>query len=275
MVPPLLPVHCGYSMKISIVTVVYNNPLVGDALCSILSQRLNPGDELELVVIDGGSTDGTLDVIERFRGRLGAFVSERDKGIYDAMNKGLQRATGEVIGTLNADDLYQDDLVLAAVLEAFRMGKAQVVYGDLVYVRGDDPSKVLRYWKSMPYVDGLYNWGWMPPHPTFFVRRQVYEQHGNFDLAFSLASDFELTMRFLAKAHVRSHYIPKVFVRMRMGGATNNSIRNIVKGNLESYRACKKNGLHVSPFFIVRKILSRIPQFFMKPSDASQINHGQ
>ena len=153
-------------MKISIVTVVYNNPQVGEALDSILAQHLDPGDELELVVIDGGSSDETLDVLERYRSRLGVFVSERDGGIYDGMNKGIERATGDIIGTLNSDDLYQDDRVLATVLEAFRDGDAQVVYGDLVYVKADEPSKIVRYWKSRPYEEGLFERGWMPPHPT-------------------------------------------------------------------------------------------------------------
>lgn len=253
-------------MKISIITVVYNNPQVGDALDSILAQRLDHGDELEMVVIDGGSNDETLTILENYRSRIGVFVSERDGGIYDGMNKGIERATGDIIGTLNSDDLYQDDRVLASVLKAFSASDAQVIYGDLVYVRVDDPLIVVRYWKSRPFVDGLFECGWMPPHPTFFVQRKVYERHGCFDLAFRLASDFELTMRLLAKARVRFQYIPKVLVRMRMGGATNNSLRNIIKGNLESYRACKKNGLVVSPLFVLRKIISRIPQFFMKPT---------
>ena len=261
-------------MKISIVTVVYNNPQVGEALDSTLSQHLDPGDQLELVVIDGGSSDETLDVLERYRSRIGVLVSEKDGGIYDGMNKGIERATGDVIGTLNSDDLYQDDRVLATVLEAFRDGDAQVVYGDLVYVKADEPSKIVRYWKSRPYEDGLFERGWMPPHPTFFVRRQVYEEHGRFDLEFRLASDFELTMRFLTKTRVPFQYVPKVLVRMRMGGATNNSVRNVLNGNLESYRACKKNGLDVSLFFIVRKILSRIPQFFMKPKALHRNDHG-
>jgi glycosyltransferase len=251
------------------VTVVYNNPMVGDALHSILSQRLDPGDELELVVIDGGSTDGTLEVIEGFRKRLGVLVSEPDKGIYDAMNKGLGRATGEIIGTLNADDLYQDDRVLATVLDAFRRGgQAQVVFGDLVYVKKDDTSSVVRFWKSKPYEGGAFERGWVPPHPTFFVRREVYQQQGLFDTDYRLAADYELMLRFLAKAQVASAYVPKVLVRMRLGGATNKSLRNIARANLECQRACWKNGLRVPPWFLVRKLLSRLPQFFMSAPDA-------
>lgn len=261
-------------MKISIVTVVYNNPQVAEALDSILAQRLDAGDELELVVIDGGSRDETLNVLERYRSRLGVLVSEKDGGIYDGMNKGIERATGDIIGTLNSDDLYQDERVLATVLETFRGSDAQVVYGDLVYVRGDDPSKVVRYWKSRPYGDGLFERGWMPPHPTFFVRRQVYGQHGRFDLAFRLAADFELMMRFLAKARVRFQYVPKVLVRMRLGGASNSSFRNILRGNLEGYQACKKNGLQVSLLFFVHKIISRVPQFFRKPTAVHRNDRG-
>lgn len=252
-------------MKISIVTVVYNNPQVREALDSILSQRLRPGDELEAIVIDGGSTDGTLEAIEGYRSRLGVFLSERDRGIYDAMNKGLACASGDVIGTLNSDDLYQDDQVLARVLESFRTSKAKVVYGDLVYVQKVNSSKVIRYWKSNPFRGGLFERGWMPPHPTFFVRKEVYQEHGVFDLSYRLASDFELTLRFLAKAKVPFEYIPEVLVRMRLGGATNGSLQNIWRANVESYRACKKNGLKISPWFIALKVLSKVPQFFTGP----------
>lgn len=251
-------------MKISIVTVVYNNPLVSEALDSILAQRLDPGDELELVVIDGGSSDRTIDILNSYKTRLDVCLSERDAGIYDGMNKGLERASGDIIGTLNSDDLYQDGQVLAKVLKSFRESSAQVVYGDLVYVRKDNPAKVVRYWKSRPYEDGLFEKGWMPAHPTFFVRKEVYQLHGRFDLNYSLAADFELTMRFLAKARVAFQYVPEVFVRMRLGGATNNSLKNILKANLESQRACRKNGLVVTPWFMFQKVLSRVPQFFRR-----------
>ncbi|MBL0313365.1 MAG: glycosyltransferase [Holophagaceae bacterium] len=261
-------------MKISIITTVYNHPRVIEALDSVLAQRLDPGDELELVVIDGGSTDGTLSRLEGYRSRVAVFLSEKDSGIYDGMNKGIERASGDIIGILNSDDLYEDDHALATVLEIFHSSDAQVVYGDLVYVREDDPSKVVRYWKSSPYEDGLFERGWMPPHPSFFVRRQVYEQHGCFDLAFQLASDLDLMIRFLVKARMRFQYVPKVLVRMRLGGASNKSVRNIIKGNLEGYRACKKNGLKVSLLFFVHKIISRIPQFFMRPTAAPRNDHG-
>jgi glycosyltransferase involved in cell wall biosynthesis len=254
-------------VKISIITVVYNNPQVGQALDSIFAQQLAPGDELEVVVIDGGSSIETLTVIEEYRARIAVYISERDGGIYDGMNKGLERASGDVIGTLNSDDLYQDDQVLATVMKSFLESSAQVVYGDLVYVQKENPAKVVRYWRSRPYQEGLFEMGWMPPHPTFFVRREVYQQYGRFDLDYRLAADFELTMRFLARAQVPSKYVPKVLVRMRLGGATNKNLMNILKANLESQRACKKNHLKVPAYFILMKIFSKVPQFFSRARD--------
>lgn len=249
-------------MKLSIVTVVLNNPNVAGALDSILAQRFE--GELELIVVDGGSTDGTLKILEGYRDRLAVLVSEPDQGIYDAMNKGIARATGDIIGTLNSDDLYFDDQALQAVVAAFQNAEVDAVYGDLIYVRREEPDKVVRYWQSRPYEDGLFERGWMPAHPAFFVRREVYDQHGVFDLDFRLAADFELLLRLMAKGRIRAVHVPRVLVRMCLGGATNKSLRNILRGNLESYRACRKNGLKVPLWFIPHKILSRVPQFFRK-----------
>ena len=251
-------------MKISVVTVVYNNILVGEALDSIIAQRLEPGDELEIVVIDGGSTDGTLSVLDSYRDRLAVYLSEKDNGIYDGMNKGLERTTGDIIGTLNSDDLYDNDSVLADVIKSFRESNAGIVYGDLVYVKKKNPAKVVRYWISNPFCDGLFEKGWVPPHPTFFVHKEVYAKYGRFDLKYRLAADFELMVRFLAKARVKSMYVPKLFVRMRLGGATNKNIGNIIKGGLECQNACVVNGLIVPIWFIPRRWLSRVPQFFKR-----------
>lgn len=256
----------GRALKISIVTVVYNNTGVSEALDSILSQRLAPGDELELVIIDGGSKDGTLDVLEAYRSRIKIFVSEPDKGIYDAMNKGLALVTGDIVGTLNSDDVYEHDRVLAHVGCAFRETGAEISYGDLVYVRKDDPGRVVRYWRSGAFRPGRFQAGWMPAHPTFFVRKEVYERYGTFNSELRLAADFELTMRLIECKRVSWTYIPEIMVRMRMGGATNRSIRNVLAGNLESYHACRINNLKVFlPWFVARKVLSRIPQFFQSP----------
>lgn len=203
--------------------------------------------------------------IVRRHSSVARWVSEADRGIYDAMNKGITMASGEVIGTLNADDVYADDTVLSQVAEAFADPTVEACYADLVYVGKHNPDKVVRYWKSCRYEAGLYERGWMPAQPTFFVRRRVYEQFGTFDLNFPRQADFELTMRFLAAHQIRSAYIPRIWVKMRMGGISNNSVRGVILGNLEAWRACRKNKLEVGLFFIFTKIMSRVPQFFSRP----------
>ena len=250
-------------MKISIVTVCHNAvSTIEECLQSVAGQSYR---DVEHIVIDGASTDGTMDIIEKYRDQLAIVVSEPDKGIYDAMNKGINHATGDVIGTLNADDWYADTGVLERVAGAFTSDDdLDAVYGDLVYVAKDDPTRIIRYWKSRPYEDGLFEYGWMPAHPTFFARKSVYQRYGLFDLDFKIQSDFELTMRFMAVNNISTRYLPGVMVRMRMGGVTNSSVRNVIDGNLEAYRACKKNGLDVTPLFIAKKMLSRIPQFLSR-----------
>jgi hypothetical protein len=157
------------------------------------------------------------------------------------------------------------------VSRAFRDdAELEAVYGDLVYVAKDDPGRIVRYWQSCPYRDGLFKSGWMPAHPTFFVRRDVYRHLGLFDLDFQIQSDFELTMRFMAVHRIKTRYLPGIMVNMRMGGVTNNSIGNVIRGNIEAYRACRKNGLNVSPLFVARKLLSRIPQFLNRPGRAER-----
>ena len=249
-------------MKISIITVVYNNPQVYEALDSILNQRLE--GELESIVVDGGSRAETIEAIKPYLPRLGYFISERDNGIYHAMNKGLTMATGDIVGTLNSDDLYADDQVLQKVMEAFQDPLVDIVYGDLVYVSAADTSRVIRYWRSKPYHAGLFEKGWMPPHPSFFARREIYEKYGLFNLDFKIAADFELMARFLAYHSAPAVHLAEVLVKFRMGGASNQSIRNILRANLESRRACLLNGLKISPLFILRKIGSKIPQFFRR-----------
>ena len=250
------------NLKVSIITVCYNSAeTIIETITSVASQRYK---NREHIIVDGASKDKTIDIVKHAPS-VTCYISEPDKGIYDGMNKGIKRATGDIIGLLNADDLYADDTVLAQVAAAFQDATVQACYADLVYVDKEDTSRVIRYWKSRPFCTGLFKKGWMPAHPTFFVRRDVYEQWGDFNLNFPRQADFELTMRFLEIHQIKSVYIPKIWVRMRTGGASNNSIKGIFKGNLEAYRACKLHHLAVGPFFIARKILSRIPQFFSRP----------
>jgi glycosyltransferase len=251
-------------MKVSIVTPVYNDTRVGRALDSILAQRFD--GEVESIVIDGGSGEETLAVLERYRPSLGLFISERDRGIYDAMNKGILRATGDIVGILNADDRYHDELVLRHVCDAFQDPAVQAVYGDLVYVNGDD--QCVRYWRSGVYRRWKFYLGWMPPHPTFFVRRSLYERYGVFKLEFPVAADYEIVLRFLLKHKVRAAYIPRVLVCMSMGGNSNKSLRNIARGNREVLQAWRQNGLAFGYLAPVLKPASKVMQYVRRPPQA-------
>ena len=222
--------------------------------------------QVEHIVIDGASSDGTVDIILRHKNFITTFVTEPDHGIYDAMNKGIALASGDIIGILNADDVYTDETVLSQVAAIFSDSEINACYADVVYVDPQHPERIVRYWRSCEYYPGLFEKGWMPAHPTFFVRREVYEKFGSFDLSFPRQADFDLTMRFLAIHKIHSLYVPKIWVRMRAGGISNRSLIGILKGNIEAYQACKKNGLDVNILFIPRKIISRIPQFFSHPN---------
>ena len=252
-------------MKISIVTVCYNSEqTIGDTLRSVRQQ--NYGD-IEHIIVDGLSVDRTLAVVAADGAHVRKVVSEKDSGIYDAMNKGIALATGDVIGFINADDFYPSPDVLAVVAAAFESSGADCCYGDLCYVKQDDVSKIVRYWRSKPFASGMFGRGWCPPHPTFFARREVYTRLGGFDLSFKIAADFELMARYLDGAHISSHYIPKVLVKMRLGGTTNRSLINIFKQNMEIRRALSKIGQYSSLVsFLFNKIIIRALQFVRRPA---------
>ena len=248
-------------MKISIVTPVFNDKRVTRALDSILAQR--HGHDLELTVVDAGSTDGTLDVLEAYRNSLSALISEPDKGIYDGMNKGICLVTGEVVGILNADDQYHDTTVLRDVADAFRDDAIEAVYGDMVYA--DDTGRVSRYWKSGASTPGKWRFGWMPPHPTFFVRRRVYKRHGLFDLDYPIAADYELMLRFMVRHRIATKYINRVLVNMAPGGTSNASLANMVRANREVARAWRRNGLRGGLAVPFLKPARKIFQFLRRP----------
>ena len=246
-------------MKISVITVSYNSATtIGDTVLSVASQ-MHP--DIEHLVIDGLSNDDTVKVVESNRHPNLVLSSEPDAGIYDAMNKGLTRATGEIIGFLNADDFFADDEVLVRVAKAFEADpNIEACFGDLVYVT-EDNRKVVRYWKSRPYEKGCFARGWSPAHPTFYIRRSALNRLGHFDLAYRLAADTEFMMRYLERGAVRSAHIPHVQVRMRLGGATNQSWRNVVLQNREILQAFKKNCIPYSlPSFVLHKLASRFWQ---------------
>ena len=251
-------------MKITIITVCFNSAAtLADTIDSVAAQDYA---DKEHVIIDGASSDATLSII-RSAPSVSRYISEPDNGIYDAMNKGLALAEGDVIGFLNADDFYADPTILSQVAAVFSDPVIDACYADLVYVDQLDISRIVRYWRSQPYTNGLFQRGWMPAHPTFFVRSNCYRALGGFDLNFRRQADFELTMRYLCVNQLKSRYIANIWVKMRMGGVSNNSVLGVIKGNLEAYQACRKHGISVfMPFFILRKILSRLPQFIDKPA---------
>jgi len=246
-------------VKISVITAVYNNcTTIVDALESALCQSYS---DVDLVVIDGGSTDGTLEILYQYSDRLGKLVSGPDSGIYDALNKGIYYSKGDVIGFLHSDDVFENKEVLSKVAAAFRDPNVDAIYGDLVYVRNDDIGGVVRYWKSGTYDKLALSRGWMPPHPTFYVRRAVYERLGGFDTQYLIAADYDLILRFLAVGKIHAFYIPEVLVRMRLGGISNRSLRVMLHKSYEDLCVLRRN--HVGGFLaLLRKNLSKLPQFW-------------
>lgn len=249
-------------MKVSLITVSYNSEdTIEETFLSVFSQK---GVDLEYIVIDGGSRDRTLAIIEKHRDKIDHFLSEKDNGIYDAMNKGLKMATGDVIGILNSDDVLAGETILGDLVSAFEKSNADGLYGDLVYVGRDDLSKVSRKWVSGNYLDGDFKKGWMPPHPTFYVKKEVYEKYGLFNLNFSSAADYEIMLRFIHKHKISITYLPKVMVKMRQGGKSNASFSNRLKANREDRKAWEVNGLKPGPFTLLFKPLSKLSQFIKK-----------
>ena len=251
-------------MKISVITVSYNSAAtIADTMHSVARQS-HP--DIEHIVIDGGSTDATLALVAEHGKRVTTVVSEPDRGIYDAMNKGLARATGDVVGLINSDDFYASPDALARIASTFADPTVDLVYADLCYVAQDDVKRTVRYWRSNPFEPGLFARGWAPPHPTLFIRREFFARFGNFDLAFPIAADMELMVRFFEVHRLRSRHLPEVLVHMRTGGTTNRSVQNIVQQNREIWRALNKHGLAASPLrFAIGKLLSRGRQFVTRP----------
>lgn len=196
----------------------------------------------EHIIIDGASDDGTRNILERHRKQLATLISEPDEGIYDALNKGLGCATGEVVGFLHADDLYANTMVLERVAEAFRDPEVSAVYGDLQYVRQDDKEHVVRYWRAGRYHQRKLGWGWMPPHPTLYVRREMYDRIGCFDTSYRIAADYLSILKLFSQPDLVTAYLPIVMVRMRLGGASNRSLRHVITKSREDYRALRQTG---------------------------------
>ena len=248
-------------MKISVVTAVFNRAeTVGESIESVQSQSYS---NLEHVIQDGGSTDGTIDIIQQ-RSRSGTlFLSERDGGIYDAINRGIKRATGDVIGLMHSDDIFAHARVLESVANALAGSAVDGVYGDLQYVAADDPKRVIRYWRSGWYDSSLLHRGWMPPHPTLYLRREVFDRFGLYDTSFQISADYDAMLRYLVKGQIKLAYIPEVLVKMRVGGESNRSLGRILTKSREDLRALRNNGVG-GLGTLAAKNISKISQFLVK-----------
>jgi glycosyltransferase involved in cell wall biosynthesis len=249
-------------MKVSIITVCYNSAAtLEETIQSVLSQDY---PEIEYILVDGLSKDSTPEIINKYRDKISIIVSEKDKGLYDALNKGIALATGEVIGLLHSDDVYFGTRVISNIIKLFKEQHTDGVYADLLYVDKFDLNKISRYWKSKPYKQGMFKKGWMPPHPTFFVKKAIYSNLGGFNLDLKSAADYELMLRFIHKHKITVSYLPEVIIRMRTGGKSNLSFLNRLRGNREDKMAWKINGLKPGLFTLIRKPLSKLGQFYKK-----------
>ncbi|WP_373515752.1 glycosyltransferase family 2 protein [Persicitalea sp.] len=246
-------------MKISIITVVFNGEkTIRETIVSVLSQDY---ENVEYIVVDGNSQDATKEIVASFGDAITKFISEPDKGLYDAMNKGIGLASGDVIGFLNADDLYADARILSEVSTTFKGSDADAVYGDLQYFDGTQAKRVTRHWRAGSYRKGMFLWGWMPPHPTFFVHRNWYLTHGGFRLDMGSAADYELMLRMIHMHGAKLAYVQKVLVLMRAGGVSNVSFKNRLAANRNDRRAWQVNGIKPYPMTTFMKPFRKILQF--------------
>jgi glycosyltransferase len=249
-------------MKFSIITVIYNSAdTISDCLTSILNQTY---PDIEYIIIDGGSSDSSIEKIRSCPNRVTKLISENDNGIYDALNKGIKNAGGDIIGILHSDDIMASDTIIEDVSNKFLQTSADIVYGDLDYVNRKDTNIIVRHWKSNPFDRSLIVKGWMPAHPAMFIRRDIFTKYGLYDLQYHISSDYDLILRLMQIRDIKFEYLPVVITKMRMGGVSNSSIKNILLKSLEDYTIMKKNGLKYPFITLLRKNISKLHQFFCK-----------
>lgn len=249
-------------LKVSIITVCYNSSeTIESTIRSVVSQNYT---NIEYIVVDGLSSDSTLSIVEKYKNKIAKVISEKDNGIYDAINKGIAASTGDVVAILHADDFYTNENVIAAVVAVFESENVNAVYGDLQYVDRIDTTIIKRNWISGAYKKENFLKGWMPPHPSFFVTKECYNKFGLFNTDLKSAADYELMLRLLYKNNCSVNYIPQVLVKMRVGGKSNVSLINRIKANREDKKAWEMNGLEPGAFTFIQKPLSKLGQFFKK-----------
>ncbi|MDD2493910.1 MAG: glycosyltransferase family 2 protein [Tissierellia bacterium] len=250
-------------MRVSIITATYNSSAyIADCIKSVNEQTYK---DIEHIIIDGASKDNTLDIIKGLPNRVTKIVSERDKGIYDAMNKGISIATGNLIGILNSDDFFTDENVVSNIVNEFTSNtEIEGVYSNLFYVKPDMPQTIVRHWISKPFKTKSFFYGWHPPHPTLYLKSEVYVKYGQFDLDFALAADFELMLRFFERYNIKTKYIDITTIRMRLGGATSKNLENVRKQNIECIEAFKKNEFKAPVLYPIYRLFPKLLQYFKR-----------
>lgn len=247
---------------ISIITATYNSAeTINDTIKSVLCQT---NKDFEYIIVDGGSTDETIDIVKsyesEFSGRL-KWVSEKDKGIYDAMNKGIKMASGDIIGILNSDDYYTSDDILQTIADAFKCQNVDAIYGDIHFIKDGVPDKCVRYYSSRLFSPFWLRFGFMPAHPSFYCKREVFDKSGLYRLDYKIGSDYEMMVRTFRKHKISSRYVPKDFVTMRTGGASNSNLQSRLTLIKEDVKACRDNGIYTNELFICLKFLYKIFEF--------------
>lgn len=256
------------ALKVSIITPVLNGEsTIINAIESVIKQDY---DNIEHIIIDGNSTDETSLIVKKYTNHIDTFISEPDEGVYDAMNKGIKLATGDIIATLNSDDTYASRYTVKNMVEFIETHGLDAAYGDLMYVSCNNTEKIVRFWKAGEYRKSAFCYGWVLPHPTFFCKREIFERYGYYNPNLRIASDFELLLRFIEKKHIKISYQPEVIVKMRTGGKAY-GLTGILCGNLEIISAFRLNDISLSPWFFIRKPILKLSQYFRRPKLYSQM----
>lgn len=251
-------------MKVTIITVTLNSEkFLEDCIQSVISQDY---PDIEHIIIDGKSKDGTLDIIRKYESKIARWISEKDRGMYDAINTGMELATGDIIGTLNSDDILASPDVISSIVKAFANQETDAIYGDLVYVDQFELDKVIRVWNGVSYKRSRYLYGWMPAHPTFYFRRHLLEKCGYYETHYFTAADYEFMARYLYKNRVKAAYLPKLIVKMRRGGISNSTLHNRFRANRRDYLAMKVNGIPFAFIVSLLKPLIKLHQYKRKGS---------